>query len=107
MTPLDIEILYVAGCPNHRPMLQIISDVVRRRRLAVTIREREIRDNAEAQQIGFRGSPTLLINGRDLEPDGDHAGGCAISCRTYGGKKVPSIEDVEAALLSAVAMARS
>lgn len=42
---------------------------------------REVRDEAEAGALGFAGSPTVLVDGRDV--DGPSAGPGGLTCRVY------------------------
>jgi hypothetical protein len=51
-----------------------------------TIRTREIRTDSDAEQAGFTGSPTILIDGVDLVPGADgHQLGYepGLTCRVY------------------------
>ena len=67
------------------------------------IEEREVRSDAEAEALGFPGSPTIRVDGRDVDPAG--AGSRpALTCRVYylpDGRvsPIPSREALEAALL--------
>jgi hypothetical protein len=68
----------------------------------VTVELREIRTQAEADKQRFPGSPTIRVNGRDIDPEGATARP-ALTCRIYhllGGKvsPVPSREALEEAL---------
>ena len=47
------------------------------------IHEVEIRTQAEAGAIRFMGSPSIRINGSDIEPWARSAKGLGLSCRTY------------------------
>lgn len=98
---LDLEVLYIRECPNHIPMLALVNDIVRDHGLRANVREREIRDEDDASRVRFRGSPTLLVNGHDLEPDVGYEGPYSLACRLYGGKGTPSRETIETALLNA------
>ena len=74
--PLTIEVLSLPGCPNVEQTLLMAAEVV----LAV-VPDTEVRDvrltEAEARERGFPGSPTVLVNGRDIEGRGAHATGAA------------------------------
>jgi hypothetical protein len=52
----------------------------------------------DAQRIGFHGSPTILVNGRDAFEQRDAAVG--LSCRVYttdaGAEGAPSVAQLEA-----------
>ncbi|MFI1421082.1 hypothetical protein ACH4VX_24530 [Streptomyces sp. NPDC020731] len=42
---------------------------------------RTIADQAEAERLGFTGSPTILVDGQDPFTEPDHAAG--LTCRVY------------------------
>lgn len=59
-----------------------------------------VQGEAHARRLQFRGSPTLLINGRDMEgAPGVAAAG--IACRLYRGG-LPSVESIRMAIHAAL-----
>ena len=65
---MQIDILYFDGCPNHQPTAYLVQDVVRTLGVDATIREVEVRYAEEAERLRFFGSPTIHVNGRDVDP---------------------------------------
>ncbi len=67
--------------------------------------EVEVKDAAAAQQVGFLGSPTVRVNGQDVEPAARAARAFGTMCRTYidGGRRagVPPPEWIRAAVREA------
>jgi len=63
-----IAVLHVPGCAGGRASLEIASALARAR-LDVTVDDIVIGSEDEGMAKGFRGSPTVLIDGRDIEPD--------------------------------------
>jgi hypothetical protein len=66
---------------------------------------REIRSDDEALEVGFRGSPTVLVDGVDLVADADEAP-IGLSCRIYRRRDgsispTPDPDDLRAALAAA------
>lgn len=62
---------------------------------------REVRDDAEAEAEGFAGSPTIRVDGRDLQDPGE--AGTALTCRVYRRRDgrispLPDPEDLRDAL---------
>ena len=62
----------------------------------------EVRSDEEARALGFPGSPTIRIDGRDVDEAGS-AGRAALSCRIYrlpDGRvsPLPTREQIEEAL---------
>lgn len=63
--------------------------------------EREIHDGAEADAAGFPGSPTILVDGDDIQAPGAEPGG--LTCRVYRLRNgrispLPDREDLREAL---------
>lgn len=94
---MRIEILTVPGCPNRwRAFIAVTDALTRLGRSDVVVVEREIADDGAASEARMSGSPTILLDGRDLFPDS--AGQPSMSCRLYGdgGSLVgaPSVESL-------------
>jgi hypothetical protein len=66
--PHTITVLHVPGCAGGATALAIASGIADARG-NVGVNDVAIEDNATALERGFRGSPTVIIDGRDLEPD--------------------------------------
>jgi len=66
-----VDLLYVPDCPN----VSVAAAGV-----AAEVRERVIADPGDAAVAGMNGSPTILVNGRDVAA-GD--GVASVSCRLY------------------------
>ena len=96
---MRIDILYFDGCPNHLPTTELVRDVVQSLGLEASIREVEVRDAEEASRLRFFGSPTVHINGQDLDPAVRSRADFSFSCRMYGRSGSPPRELVEQALL--------
>ena len=98
---MRIEILYFQGCPHHKPTLEGVRDVVQAKGLDAEIREVEVCSEAEAQRLRFLGSPTIRIDGVDIEPSAEERTEFSLSCRMYGASGVPPTELVAQALTRA------
>jgi len=82
---MQIDVLYFEGCPNHEPTTALVRDVVQLLGLDANIREVEVRDADEAKRLRFFGSPTIQVNGQDLDPSVRNRADYSFSCRMYGG----------------------
>ena len=104
---MKIEILFFEGCPNHFEAVQRAKEVVDEEGLAAEVVEVNVRDEAAALRLGFIGSPTIRINGLDIEPSARSSKEFGMCCRTYieEGKRtgIPSRELIRSALREAVA----
>jgi hypothetical protein len=65
---MKVEILYFSGCPNRVPAVDSVREVLQQEGTPADMVEVEVRDTAAAQQVGFLGSPTIRIDGLDVEP---------------------------------------
>ena len=80
----QIDILFLDGCPNHDPTTELVRDVVRTLGLDATIREIEVRDAEEAARLKCLGSPTVQVDGQDVDPTVRSRVDYSFSCRMYG-----------------------
>jgi hypothetical protein len=99
---VDVELLYWEGCPSYPEARELLADVLTARGVDAEIRMREVTTEAEAEALGFPGSPTIRVEGRDVDSRGAEARP-ALTCRIYhlpDGRvsPIPSREDLEAAL---------
>jgi hypothetical protein len=68
MTRVAVEILHVLGCGSRQTARYRVEAVARREGVPIALTEREVRTPAEARELGFPGSPTVRVAGRDVEP---------------------------------------
>jgi hypothetical protein len=64
----EITILYVEGCPGAVEARAVVGDLAATR-ADITVTEVLIENETEALTHRFRGSLTVLVNGRDVEAD--------------------------------------
>jgi hypothetical protein len=80
---MKIEVLYIDGCPNTRPALERLKSVMQQERIAAEVAEIEIGDDAAARRLKFPGSPTIRINGLDIDVEARTSGAIGFACRRY------------------------
>jgi hypothetical protein len=78
-----VEILYFEGCPHHQAATALVREVMTELGLDPDIRLVKIADNAKAETERFLGSPTVRVDGRDIEPGADERSDYALGCRIY------------------------
>ncbi len=98
---LVIEVLYFEGCPNLGPTVALARDTAAELGIAAEIREVEVRDEADANRHRFLGSPTVRVNGIDIEPEAGARTDYAFGCRLWGASGVPPRELMRSALRGA------
>ncbi len=101
---MKIEVLYVAECPSHPAAVEMVKDVLRAEGVVANVEEVLVEDLRSARRLGFRGSPTIRVNGRDVAGPSPSPEGFALSCRLYPGSSqvgLPPVEMVRRAVLQA------
>ena len=84
---MTVEVLYFDGCPNQDALLPHLEQLLRAAELPVAIVLRNVPDDDEAQRERFLGSPTVRVDGRDVEPGAEQRDDFGLKCRLY---RVPS-----------------
>lgn len=79
---MRIEVQYFDGCPNSTEMISLIKEAMRSFDEQIEYEEILVETREKAETVKFRGSPTVLINGIDLEnmPESVNTN---LSCRYY------------------------
>ena len=99
---MRIEVFFFAGCPNHRPAVERVNEVLHEMGLPGDVVEVRITDPAMANSMGFLGSPTVRVNGLDIEPSARQRTTFGMMCRTYvGSGGVPSEDLIRSAITKA------
>lgn len=95
---MDVTLLYFDGCPSWQVADQRLRTLADEYGFEIAYRKVETPEAAE--ELGFRGSPTVLVDGRDVLADGDEPVG--LSCRIYhtpdGPAGSPTLEQLREAL---------
>lgn len=104
---VDIEFLYWDGCPSHPEARQLLDEVLAKHGLNVDVKVREVRTQAEADELRFPGSPTIRVEGHDVQPPGPEEPS-GLTCRVYRRRDgrispLPDPGDVREALEGAAA----
>ena len=71
---LDVQILYTEGCANTPQTMQRVSDVAQNMGIAVRINQILVASQKQADELHFLGSPTVQIDGQDIDPTARAAG---------------------------------
>lgn len=82
MSNIKIEIQYFEGCPNSEAVLQMVKEFISKSEMKIDFEETLVETLEEAIKHKFRGSPTILINGNDLEGLEENRTP-SLSCRYY------------------------
>ena len=83
---MDVRLQYFDGCPNWQVLDERLKTLAGELDLTVTYEKVETVEAAQDRR--FRGSPTLLVEGRD--PFGAEGGEFGLSCRVYATPEGPA-----------------
>jgi hypothetical protein len=94
---MRIEVLFVPGCPNYEPAVERVKKILASESLPIDVEGIQVNTDADARALLFPGSPTIRINGDDIEPDQTNTPG--LTCRLYANRTgVPSEEALRLAV---------
>lgn len=100
---MRVEVLFVPGCPNYEPAVERVKKVLAGEALNSEVEGIVVATAEDARALRFPGSPTIRINGDDVEPD--EAGVAGLMCRFYANRTgVPSEEVLRLAVVRARGM---
>ncbi len=99
---MRIELLFFDGCPNHEAFLPVLRRLLDRAGVHAQVLERRVESEEAAEAARFLGSPTLRVDGVDVDPAAGARDDFGLKCRLYatraGLRGMPTEEDVLAAL---------
>lgn len=97
---MDVTVLYFDGCPSWRTALERVEVASARAGVPVRVSTVDVTSDADADRLGFTGSPTILLDGAD--PFAQPGASPALACRLYatpgGMTGSPTVDQLAAAL---------
>lgn len=79
----EVELLWFEGCANHPAARQMLEAVIGELAPGTPIKDVDATDPVDAQRLRFPGSPTIRIDGRDVDPSYVDPGDYTPRCRLY------------------------
>ena len=80
---LRVELLYFDGCPGYESLLPRLKRLLAERAPEATLELLAIESLEAAEEHRFLGSPSVRIDGRDVEPQADARKDFGLKCRLY------------------------
>lgn len=65
---LEVRVLHIPGCSNVAGTVALVSEISDDFGLTSGLQVIEVRDQERAETLQFLGSPTVQINGQDIDP---------------------------------------
>jgi len=100
-----VEFLWFDGCPSHEPARALLDDVIAAVAPGTFVEAIDASEIEVAAAHRFPGSPTIRVDGIDIDPGfvdpGDYTPRCRLFRTAEGLRGVPPREWIEAALADA------
>jgi hypothetical protein len=79
-----VEVFYFDGCPSHEALMPRLERMMAEAGLdPETVELRHVDSDEIAQASGFLGSPSVRVDGIDVEPGADERADFGMKCRLY------------------------
>ena len=78
---MRLSFLYYEGCPSHDLALERLREVMAEEGVPGDLEVFKIETEDQARQLRFVGSPTIRVDGQDIDPPSDPR--YALTCRAY------------------------
>ena len=102
---MKVELLYFEGCPSFAELLPRLKQLIAEEGIEEQVELRRVETPEEAERERFLGSPTVRIDGEDIDPTANGRDDFGIECRLYrtddGLERTPPQEWIRAALARA------
>ncbi len=100
--PIRISVLYLIGCPNREPACALVEKLLAELDLTADLQMEAVNNVEAAHRCRFLGSPTIQVNGVDIEPTRRTDTNYAMACRIYqvseSSSGLPSVQMIRSAL---------
>lgn len=80
---MNIEILYFEGCPNYEPAVRLVQEMISETGVDARVDAINVIDNDDAVKKRFLGSPSIRVDGRDIEIEESKLTQNSMRCRVY------------------------
>jgi hypothetical protein len=80
---MRIDFYYYADCPSHEQALERLREEMRSAGVEAEIAVIEVVDEEQARALRFIGSPTIRVDGVDIDPTAGRHTDYGLSCRAY------------------------
>jgi hypothetical protein len=80
---MKVELLYLDGCPSRAAFLPRLRELLAQAEADVAVEQRRVESDAAAWRERFLGSPTLRVDGVDVDPGAGDRTDYGVKCRLY------------------------
>ncbi|UJA19811.1 thioredoxin family protein [Thermoleophilia bacterium SCSIO 60948] len=104
---MRVELLYFDGCPSYKALLPELRAALKREGFEDEVELRRVETLEAAEAEGFLGSPSVRINGEDIDPGAGDRSDFGLKCRLYRSAQGTSGIPPQAWLVDALRRQRS
>jgi hypothetical protein len=83
-----VSFLYYEECPSYDLALERLREVMAKQGISNEVEVVKVETEEQARKLRFVGSPTIHVNGQDIDPPNDPR--YALTCRVYRLKDDPA-----------------
>lgn len=80
---MKLEVLYFDGCPNHEVLMPRLRELMARAGVQAPIELKLVESVEAAERERFLGSPSLRVDGQDVDPVAGERTDFGLKCRLY------------------------
>ena len=80
---MKIELFYFDGCTAYQTALKYLEELIQEKNLDAAVKMIKIEGDQQALASRFLGSPSIRINGLDVEPGAEKIKDFSMRCRLY------------------------
>ena len=102
---MNIDVLTFEGCPTGEATLTLVEHAIAEVGVSAVVNRVEVKDEEAARAYRFLGSPSVHVDGKDIEEarraDSDYGLACRLYRTPEGASGIPPAEMVRAAVRAA------
>jgi glutaredoxin len=80
---VKVELLYFDGCPYYKKAGELLEEVLREEGIEAKVEMIKVENDEDAKRLRFIGSPTIRINGVDVQEEVRGLKDYGMKCRIY------------------------
>jgi len=80
---VKLEVLYFDGCPSHEALMPRLRMLMAQAGVDAPVELRRVESVEAAERERFLGSPTLRVDGQDVDPSAGERTDFGLKCRLY------------------------
>ncbi|MCH7549053.1 MAG: hypothetical protein IH969_05905 [Candidatus Krumholzibacteriota bacterium] len=95
---MTIDVLYFEDCPHYELTVDLVQRTIDALGVSAVVRRIAVETIEAAERVRFLGSPSVLVDGVDIDPDAHDRSDYGLACRRYGTSGVPPREMIAQAI---------